>query len=282
MGFLSTIEYLQYVFVQDWEQLIRQPSSIAGDGEAMGKLSAFGYVISLIPSFVPAGYDQGPYKLLCDDFGLSNIIVRGQNDLAFVGMVDLEWSYAGPAQLFASPWWLLQARLTLYDIKFDQEAPGILARFLRYLEIFKRVLKEEEEAMLGHESKKLSSLLEWSHTSGAMWLHIILSTGFNYPSSIPFSQLRDHIGAEKFPRFNLALLATAGMQELVAKKVKQLREYDDAFDKVQGLKDSQEAGDITEEESVTEAAKLCDLLGTSGTVTLGFQGCKAPAIPLDP
>jgi len=76
-------------------------------------------------------------------------------------------------------------RLTIYDAKLDKEAPEILGRFLRSLEIFKRVLKEEEETVSGHESKQLSSLFESSHTPGAMWLHILLSTGFKYPDSIP-------------------------------------------------------------------------------------------------
>jgi hypothetical protein len=34
-----------------------------------------------------------------------------EDDLTIVGVVDLEWSYIGPAQLFGSaPWWLLQDR----------------------------------------------------------------------------------------------------------------------------------------------------------------------------
>jgi hypothetical protein len=111
------------------------------------------------------------------------MIVRSKDDLTIVGVVDLEWSYAGPAQLFGSaPWWLLQSRLTLYDAEFKKEAAqpaAILTRYLRYLEIFKRVLQEEEEQLPGHQAKKFSSLVEWSQASGAMWLHMLLHTGFN-------------------------------------------------------------------------------------------------------
>lgn len=257
MRFSDTVEYLRYVFGQDWEQLARQANSVAGEHEGRRKLTTFNTVLSLIPSFVHAEYDWGPYKLVCDDFGLANAIVRSRDDLTIVGIVDLEWSYAGPAQLFASPWWLLQTRLSIYDAQRDKEAPEVLARFLRCLEIFKRVLKEEEAAMRGHESKELSSLVEWSHASGALWLHILLSSGFNYPDSIPFAQLRDHFGADKFEQLNQRFLRTEVMEALVKKKMKQLMEYDDAFDQVQALKESQEAGDINEEEFLTEAAKLC-------------------------
>ncbi|KAH8743229.1 hypothetical protein BGZ57DRAFT_779329, partial [Hyaloscypha finlandica] len=48
-----------------------------------------------------------------------------------------------------------------------------------------RVLKEEEEQLPGYQAKKLPSLVEWSQASGAMWLHMLLYTGFNYVSSIP-------------------------------------------------------------------------------------------------
>jgi hypothetical protein len=66
--------------------------------------------------------------------------------LTVVGVVDLEWSYVGLAQLFGSaPWWLLQDRLNNWDIDLDKEEyPKVLARYLRYLEIFKRVLEEEK------------------------------------------------------------------------------------------------------------------------------------------
>ncbi|KAF1948849.1 hypothetical protein CC80DRAFT_458589 [Byssothecium circinans] len=254
LGFSDTTEYLQYVFKQDWDQLVHQPNSVAGKHEAMEKLSEFNAVMSLIPDFVQSEFNQGPYKLVCDDFGLTNIIVRSREDLTFVGVVDLEWSYAGPAQLFASPWWLLQGRLTIYDAKYDKEAPDVLGRFLRYLKIFKRVLKEEEEMIPGHDFKQLSSLVESSHLSGAMWLHILLSTGFNYPNSIPFSQFRNHVGAQ---RFSKSFLDTAAVETLVEKKVEQLRKYDEALDQVLAIKESQEAGEINEEEFLTEVAKLC-------------------------
>lgn len=52
-------------------------------------------------------YDHGPFKLIFDDFGPANMIVRSRDDLTIVEWIDLEWVYAGPAQLFGSAlWWL--------------------------------------------------------------------------------------------------------------------------------------------------------------------------------
>lgn len=104
-GFASTTEYLLYVFSHDWEQLVHQSNSVAGEYDARAKLFSFNGLRALIPDFIRKDYDRGPFKLLCDDFGLANMIVRSKDDLTIVGVVDLEWSYAGPAQLFGSaPW----------------------------------------------------------------------------------------------------------------------------------------------------------------------------------
>ncbi len=58
-------------------------------------------------------------------------------------------------------------------------------RYFRYLEIFKRVLEEEEAKMPGHEDKELSTLVKWSQDSGAMWLHMLLVGAFNAPKHFP-------------------------------------------------------------------------------------------------
>jgi hypothetical protein len=118
------------------------------------------------------------------------MIVKSKDDLTIVGMVDLEWSYIGPAQLFGSaPWWLLQDRLNNWDTSLDEESPEIVARFFKYLKIFKRVLEEEEEKMPGNQEKELSNLVKRSEVSGAMWLHMVLSCGFNDADNLPFTQL---------------------------------------------------------------------------------------------
>jgi hypothetical protein len=95
-------------------------------------------------------------------------------------VVDLEWVYAGPAQLFASgPWWLLGDRPIneAWDF-YNGEPPQVASRYMRYLEIFTSVLKEEEVKIPGHEKKELSTLVEWSKTTGAMWLHIYYLRAF--------------------------------------------------------------------------------------------------------
>ena len=104
-----------------------------------------------------------------------------------------------PAQLFGTaPWWLLQDRLTNWDNSLDEESPKIVAGFFEYLEIFKRVLEEEEEKTLGNQEKELSNLVQRSEASGSLRLHILIMCGFNDVDSLPFTQLRHHIGIKKW------------------------------------------------------------------------------------
>ncbi|KAK2757120.1 hypothetical protein FQN54_005090 [Arachnomyces sp. PD_36] len=253
-GFTTTTEYFQYVVGQDWEQLVQQPNSIVGSYDAKNKYVAFKVLKALISDLVNAKYDRCKFKLICDDLGLANLIVRSREDLTVVGVVDLEWSYIGPAQLFGSaPWWLLQDRPvhSAWDCK-DGKPPEIASRYFKCLEIFTRVLEEEEAKMPGHEEGELSSLVRWSQSSGAMWLHMLLLSGFNDHRSFPFTQLRRHFGTEWSKReeeFN----NEEKLKAFAARKVSELDEYDEALEKIEGNKALVDSGKMTKEEFIANA-----------------------------
>lgn len=95
-GFATATEYFQYVFDQDWQQLVHQPNSVAGFYDAQSKYVTFKVLKKLIPEFINAKYDRCKFKLICDDLGLANLIVRGKEEFTVVGVVDLVWSYIGP------------------------------------------------------------------------------------------------------------------------------------------------------------------------------------------
>ncbi|KAJ5177114.1 uncharacterized protein N7482_002991 [Penicillium canariense] len=254
-GFATTTEYFQHLVGQDWEQLIRQPNSTAGLYDAQNKYVAFKVLKSLVHDFVHAKYDRCKFKLICDDLGLGNLIVRGKEDLTVIGVVDLEWSYVGPAQRFGSaPWWLLRDRPVNceWDYKGD-EPPKIAARYLHYLSIFLRILEEEEAKMPGHEGRELSSLVKWSHTSGAMWLHMLLSSGFIDHHIYPFTQLRLYLGASEWARREKEFDNPKELEAFAARKVNELDEYLEALEKMEEKKELVDCGDLTNEEFIAQA-----------------------------
>lgn len=210
----------------------------------------------MIPSFVHLEYDHCRFKIICDDLSLANVIVRSEDDLTIVGLVDLEWSYIGLAQLFGSaPWWLLGIRLNNVDTYYDKDYPKTIARFLKYLEIFKRVLGEEESKMSSNRAKEFSKLVEWSEASGAMWLHMLLLWGFNHPDNLPFIQLQRHIGTEEWEKLKRQFRALK-MNAFVEEKVTQLVQYDRDEDKALELEEDFESGKMTREQLITALATL--------------------------
>ncbi|KAI9695767.1 MAG: hypothetical protein M1820_008439 [Bogoriella megaspora] len=251
-SFATATEYFEYVAGQDLEQLIHQPNSVDGPYDAKSKLKAFKTLKALIPNFINAKYERGKGKLICDDLGLANLIVRSKEDLTVVAVIDLEWSYIGPTQLFATaPWWLLQDRPvnSAWDCE-DNKPPKVATRYFKYLEIFKRVLKEEEAKMPGHEEKEFSNLVQWSQDSGAMWMHMLLSSGFNDQRSFPFTQLRRHFGLLEWKRCEKEFDNAEQLDAFVARKVRELEEYYDALDKREELKALVDSGQMTSEEFI--------------------------------
>ncbi|KAB8222000.1 hypothetical protein BDV33DRAFT_229878 [Aspergillus novoparasiticus] len=197
-GFSTTREYFEYVISQDWQQLRLQPNAIAGPRSAKSRYSSLKILKSLIPDFINTSYDRGPFKLICDDFGIGNVIARSKDDLKITGVVDMKWVYAGPAQLFGSaPWWLLMDRPVNEKWDFEEkDAPEATDRYFKYLEIFIRVLSDEEDKMTGNGRKELTELVKWSKDSGAMSLHMLLPSGFFDTPTFPCMQLRKFNGTE--------------------------------------------------------------------------------------
>ncbi|KAJ5729042.1 uncharacterized protein N7483_003550 [Penicillium malachiteum] len=204
-GFETTDEYLKHLAEENWEQLRRQPNSVANRHHAEKQYRACQMIKGLVETgdFTNQKYNTGKFKLICDDLGLANLIVRSETDLTVVGVIDLEWSYAGPAQIAGSaPYWLLQDRPTNGDWDYEDGQPSRAAnRYFDHLDLYLDILKEEEAKVpeYGHE---LSDMIQWSQKSGAMWLHMLLAVGFGHDGTqtFPFAKLRQHVGETQWAR----------------------------------------------------------------------------------
>lgn len=261
-GSHTTKDFFQLVNKQDWQQLHYQLNSIAGPRSARSRYASLKILESLIPEMINTAYDQGPFKLICDDLGPANMIVRSKEDLTIVGLIDLEWVYAGPAQLFGSaPWWLLLDRPVNDDWDFEEgKAPKGTDRYFKCLEIFKRVLDEEESKIRGDDKKELSELVKWSEDSGAMWLHMLLSSGFFDSPSFPCMQLRKHKGIDWWDNRLIEYGDTEEADAFVANKLNDLVAYDKIKDQVDHYKSLL---DNKEMESGTFVRVVSELLNSS-------------------
>lgn len=137
-------------------------------------------------------------------------------DWKITGVIDQEFSYAGPAQLLATaPWWLLLERPHMWDFSSEMED-----RFFRHLDMFQRVLEEEEEAMPGHVGKELSMLIKRSREDGTMWFIMVLQGFFQSPDNFPCTQLIRHTrGWDELVKG----VPEEEIQAFVAKKMKHMK-----------------------------------------------------------
>ncbi|KAJ5179726.1 hypothetical protein N7492_002936 [Penicillium capsulatum] len=141
-----------------------------------------------------------------------------------------------------------------WDCKGD-ELPKITGRYCKYLEIFIRVLEEEEAKMLAHKEKELSSLIKWSQIAGAIWPHILLSTGFNDYRSFPFTQLRQNLGATEWSRRASEFDNVKELEEFATRKLSELDQYDEAVEKTED-KALVDSGNMTKEQFIARCSEL--------------------------
>lgn len=247
---------------QDFQQLRQQPNSVVCEGQGESLFAALKILESMMPTMINQQYDHGPFKLICDDFGPANVLVRSPDDLTIVGVIDLEWVYAGPAQLFASaPWWLLLDRPINEEWDFDiNEPPPVAERYLKALEMFKRVLSEEEGRMTGHDEKEVSKLVQWSEDSGAIWYHMLVSSGFFDWFGFPFKQLQRRAGMMEVVERMKEIKDLDEVKEFGARKLRELEEYDRLKEQVIEYKSLMDSGEMATEEFLV---KVRAILGKS-------------------
>lgn len=189
--------------------------------DARDKFIYWNVMKSLIARQVLPGRDNGPFKFMCDDFQPTNMIVNNEKDLKIIAVIDWEWSYTGPTQMADStPFWLLiesPNAWTSIDKRF--------ARFQENLELFTRILKEEEENVLGAvpENEKPSALLGECQKHGRQWFHFLLRRGFNGPNCVPFVKLREE--TEDWDKL-VSAISKEEIEAFVQKKVADLQTYE--------------------------------------------------------
>ncbi|KFZ09600.1 hypothetical protein V502_08630 [Pseudogymnoascus sp. VKM F-4520 (FW-2644)] len=124
-----------------------------------------------VPSFVSRRYNQGPFKLFCDDFRPGNILV--DDSFKIIGIIDWEWCYAAPFQFtYSPPRWLLLKEPAYWNFNSDND---LLDTYLSKLDIFMRILEEQEyhrKGVTGHSTDpSLSSLMRRSIADNTFWFH---------------------------------------------------------------------------------------------------------------
>ena len=245
----TTEEYFEYVVEQHWRQFAKQRNSVYGVADGKENYVFHKVLKSLVSHHVWPEYNKGPFKLICDDFGPANMLVNNEEELKIVGVVDLEWSYAGPAQLLATcPWWLLQERPNAWD-------PSIERRnmFLKYFNKYAQILEEEEGRLPPDQRQGLSALVRRSEEQGTMWYHMVLQGSLIYYTDFPCVEL----AASSPDWLDLAARVPEGeAQAFVTAKREGLRQYREERDETKRIVDEVYAGRRTHQDVIDHVEAL--------------------------
>lgn len=239
---------------QDWQQLLTQVNSVLDERNASSNYRAFTVLKNLAHTFVRPDYETKKPTFFCDDLGLANLMVKSREDLRIVSVIDLEWSYAAPSQLaISAPWWLLMDRPThiSWDCRNGIEPVELTSRYFRALDIYKRVLREEETKLVGPDFNEFSDLVQWSQDSGAMWLHMLLVDCCLSYDLFPFHRLIQHVGKEKWKSLEDEIDANE-VGNFVQARMLQRKQYDAELAQMKAEDELIGRGEMSTEDFVTK------------------------------
>ncbi|EAW15264.1 phosphotransferase family protein [Aspergillus clavatus NRRL 1] len=202
--FSSATSYFQDVAEQDMQHLRAQPNSVDDMEDARRKYLHNKIFKAIVPHFVDSKYDHGPFRLICDDFRLGNLLVNNAQDLKIVAVLDWEWAYAAPFQmLYSSPRWLLLKK------PFDWDD------FINVLE------EEEQKRAEGLSMPSMATLMDESMKDGKFWFHELIYSCFESPDSRAWTAIR-----QLLPSIDeLATVPGPEVELFLNSKMEQLNQY---------------------------------------------------------
>ncbi|GLB11919.1 hypothetical protein AtubIFM57258_009193 [Aspergillus tubingensis] len=124
-------------------------------------------------------FDNGPFKLWCDDFRPANILLS--EELKIVGVVDWEFTYAAPVEFsFAPPWWLLIEKPEYWPQGLDDWC----SEYQRRLPTFLKAIRDQEDRAIEQgwldDTERLSGPMKDSWESGDFWIAYAARNNFAF------------------------------------------------------------------------------------------------------
>jgi hypothetical protein len=205
------------------EHLCKQPNSVDDEDDAQAKYKFRRQVNAMFPRFIADEYDRSDFRLVCDDFRYGNMIVNNATDLRIVAVLDWEWAYAAPYQMFASPprWLLIQK-----PIDWEKPYGSQFQRYQACLGIFLSELEQEENKrpkvqQSVEPERRLSTSMRKSLSDGKFWFHELIYDCFTPPENPAFGAL-----CQIYPEIlEIAPYERSELDAFVVEKMAQLAAY---------------------------------------------------------
>jgi aminoglycoside phosphotransferase (APT) family kinase protein len=203
-SFGNAADYFEALATQQLCHLRTQRNDAATDEADCRKKYIARCLFRKIARDISTEYRNGPFRLFCDDFRPSNVLISDTN-LTIAGVIDWEFAYVAPAEFtYTAPWWLLLQS----PEDWESDLTEFLARYTPRLRVFLEALRECEAEKLKDgtllDSQCLSERMAQSMENGLFWVCLVArySSMFDeiYWSFIdrmyygPFTSIEDRIG----------------------------------------------------------------------------------------
>jgi Phosphotransferase enzyme family len=230
-AYSPSADYLLHLAEVHFLQLLKQRNSVFEAADCREKYTCRHLFQAIAPYFNCKEENSGPYRLYCDDFSPSNILV--DDPLQIVAVIDWEFCYAAPVQFSTRPpWWLLLRKPT--DWLAAEGPQSFLGHYVPKLEVFLQVMEQREEARANlrteHPLRRLSAHMRKSMDDNSFWFNMAARTSFGV-DDVYWYMLDEHCyGARKSIRERVSKATSgvsiySGREGFVVRKIKQLQEY---------------------------------------------------------
>lgn len=161
--------------------LLSQPNSIDDASDERRKYMFRHFLAEVLPSFIDAKYENGPFRLICDNLRPGNVLID-PGTLKINAVIDWQWTYTAPYQLSYVPLrWLIPEKICEWDSEFE-------ALYRAKLDIFLHALQDEEEELENDGMREfnvpreqlLSMLMRIAFWDGSFWFGELLRESLNF------------------------------------------------------------------------------------------------------
>ncbi|RAL02216.1 phosphotransferase family protein [Aspergillus ibericus CBS 121593] len=171
--FSSATDYFQALARQHLSHLrLQEHDAVSSEEDCRKKFTARCLFLNITKK-LGTEHTQGPFRLYCDDFRPSNILIDLDTTRGFrvSGVIDWEFTYTAPAEFIqVAPWWLLLQSLEDWEGDLNE----FLIRYTPRLHTFLEVLSDCENKLIEQhllsESQRLSPRMALSMETGLFWV----------------------------------------------------------------------------------------------------------------
>ncbi|KAE8348270.1 kinase-like protein [Aspergillus coremiiformis] len=147
----------------------KQRDSVSSEEDCRKKFTARCLFLNITKELC-AEHSQGPFRLYCDDFRPSNVLIDLSTSRVS-GVIDWEFTYAAPAEFtYVAPWWLLLQSPEDWESDLNQFLIRYFPRLRTFLEVLCNYENKLIEQQLLSESQRLSPRMEHSMETGLFWV----------------------------------------------------------------------------------------------------------------